>query len=264
MITAEQIQDLSKRLNIDRFTVIREYLQIVFLSNLYSQKETDKIFFKGGTALRLLYNSFRFSEDLDFTSLISGEKLLKLLDNAFKNTKLTIPHVTLKRIQTDKMCLTGFLSFKTPDLKFPLNIHLDFSFREKPLTKKETILETLFPIGPYPIIIHLEAEEILAEKIRALMTRAKGRDLFDIWFLFTKQETINWKMVNTKMQYYKKEISTEDLVKKIKSFNSKKMAQDLGKFLPLQQRNITDQLKDILLEKIKNMPFQKGTLSGNK
>ncbi len=254
MITTEQIQNLSQKFKIDKFSVIREYLQIVFLSNLYTRRESDKIFFKGGTALRLLFQSFRFSEDLDFTSLISGKKLFKILEKALKDTNLTIPNVTLKKIEISKVSLTGFLSFKAENLKFPLNVHLDFSFREKPLTSKESILETLFPVGPYPVIRHLEIEEILAEKIRAIMTRAKGRDFFDIWFLLTKQVRINWEMVNKKMLYYKKKISPDDLVRKIKAINSKKMSQDLGKFLPLQQRKIVDNLKELLMEKINNLP----------
>jgi predicted nucleotidyltransferase component of viral defense system len=251
MITPEQIRNLSRKFNIDRFSVIREYLQIVFLSNLYAQKETDKIFFKGGTALRLLYDSFRFSEGLDFTSLLSGKKLLKVLEKILKDINLVVPNATLEKMRISNTGVTGFLSFKTEELKFPLNVHLDFSLREKPLTSKESILETLYPIGPYPVICHLEAEEILAEKIRAIIVRAKGRDFFDVWFLLTKQVQINWRMVNKKMLYYKKRVSFEDLVRKIKAVDSKKMAQDLGKFLPLQQRNVAYRLKELLMEKIR-------------
>ena len=250
MIAPEQIRSLSRKFNIDRFSVIREYLQIVFLSNLYAQKETDKIFFKGGTALRFLYDSFRFSEDLDFTSLLSEKKLFEVLEKILKDVNLVVPNVALKKMQIDSTGVTGFLSFKTEELKFPLNVHLDFSLREKPLTSKESILETLYPIGPYPVIRHLEAEEILAEKIRAIIVRAKGRDFFDVWFLLTKQVQINWRMVNKKMLYYKKRGAFEDLVRKIKAVDSKKMARDLGKFLPLQQRKVAYGLKELLMEKI--------------
>lgn len=65
MISRDQINELSKRWAIDEYTVIKEYLQVVFLSILYSSNESQKIYFKGGTAIRLLLKSGRFSEDLD-------------------------------------------------------------------------------------------------------------------------------------------------------------------------------------------------------
>ena len=71
MISKKQIEDLANNNQIDSFTILREYLQILFLSYLYREKQADKIYFKGGTALRLLFGSPRFSEDLDFSTLYS-------------------------------------------------------------------------------------------------------------------------------------------------------------------------------------------------
>ena len=48
--------------------VAREYVQHVLLASLFGGiKDEVKLAFKGGTALRLLRQSPRFSEDLDFT-----------------------------------------------------------------------------------------------------------------------------------------------------------------------------------------------------
>jgi predicted nucleotidyltransferase component of viral defense system len=252
MITSDQIYLLSKRYTIDEFSIMREYIQIIFLTELFAQKSSDRLFFKGGTALRLLYNSFRFSEDLDFTSLITEEKqLILLLEKSTKEAELQVPGISLRKIQTENTGLSGFLQYKSDELKYPLNIHLDFSFREKPLTSRESILETLFPISSYPLIRHLEAEEILAEKVRALVTRTKGRDFFDMWFLLSKQIPLNWKMIEQKMQYYDKTISRNDVQKKIQATDIKKITQDLGKFLPLSQRKIVGSLKESLLEKLR-------------
>lgn len=111
-------------------------------------------------------------------------------------------------------------------------------------------METLFPISPYPIIKCLSWEEILAEKIRALMHRAKGRDLFDIWYLLSKEIGINWGMVNKKMAYYSRKITLEDLVDKIRGFDQKILKLDLVKFLPLSQRRIAEDIKGMVLEKL--------------
>ena len=61
MITKEQIQELAKKFSIDWYSIMREYLQIVFLASLYESKSSQDVYFKGGTAIRLLLNSFRFS-----------------------------------------------------------------------------------------------------------------------------------------------------------------------------------------------------------
>ena len=42
MITKKQIEDLSKHFQIDEFTIMREYLQILFLTYLYGEKEEDE------------------------------------------------------------------------------------------------------------------------------------------------------------------------------------------------------------------------------
>jgi hypothetical protein len=250
MISKEQIKELSQKFAIDEFSIIREYLQILFLAILYEQKVSEKIYFKGGTALRLLLNSFRFSEDLDFTSLLPPEGVKKLLLTSMKKINLIVPEIELRQLRTNVNSLTGFLKYKTPELKFPLNIHIEFSLREKPLTEKEGILETLYPISPYPVIRCLSWEEVLAEKIRALMHRAKGRDLFDIWYLLSKDIKIDWEMVNKKMAFYEKKVTPEDVITKINRFDQKRLKLDLGKFLPLNQRRIAENIKELLLEKL--------------
>ncbi|MBC7194677.1 MAG: hypothetical protein H5U37_03385, partial [Caldisericia bacterium] len=76
MISKQEIKDLSKRLDIDELTILREYFEVLFLSLLYSFKESSKIFFKRGTSIRLLLNSFRFFKDLNFTSLLKNSELI--------------------------------------------------------------------------------------------------------------------------------------------------------------------------------------------
>ena len=49
----------------ERF-LIREYLQCKILEIIFDSKYASQFAFIGGTALRLIYGSERFSEDLDF------------------------------------------------------------------------------------------------------------------------------------------------------------------------------------------------------
>ena len=41
--------------------------KLIFLSYLYQEPGSEKLLFKGGTALRIVFKSPRFSEDLDFS-----------------------------------------------------------------------------------------------------------------------------------------------------------------------------------------------------
>mgnify|MGYP000120726997 CR=1 FL=1 len=181
MITQEQILSLSKQFDIDQFTILKEYIQIIFLANLYSLEKGEDIYFKGGTALKLMFNSFRFSEDLDFTSLLNEKGLMALLKKTIKRANLEIPGLKINSFETKEISLTARLNYSESSFKFPLTVHLEFSLRERPKTKEVSPLATLYPISPYPMVVHLSLSEILAEKVRALMIRGKGRDIFDIW-----------------------------------------------------------------------------------
>ena len=48
--------------------ILREYLQILILKQLYKTESGKKLYFTGGTYLRLIHNLKRFSEDLDFNT----------------------------------------------------------------------------------------------------------------------------------------------------------------------------------------------------
>jgi hypothetical protein len=53
----------------ERRNLLREYLQHVLLRSLFDERLLGEIVFHGGTALRILHDLARFSEDLDFHTL---------------------------------------------------------------------------------------------------------------------------------------------------------------------------------------------------
>lgn len=67
MIEAKTLKQLSARYQTTMNNVVKEYLQHLFLFFLYQEKKSESLLFKGGTALRIVWQSPRFSEDLDFT-----------------------------------------------------------------------------------------------------------------------------------------------------------------------------------------------------
>ena len=68
MITVETLEKLARHHRTSLFpNIVREYFQHVFLEQLYRLDEAERMLCKRGTALRVIYGSPRFSEDLDFS-----------------------------------------------------------------------------------------------------------------------------------------------------------------------------------------------------
>ncbi|MFH1435345.1 MAG: nucleotidyl transferase AbiEii/AbiGii toxin family protein [Pseudomonadota bacterium] len=251
MLSQDNAKELSRRLNIDLFTVCREYLQLLFLKYFYAQKETDRVFFKGGTALRFLYESFRFSEDLDFTSLISGDELTRLVERALKNLGRELENVRFRREGTHPQSFGGRLLQDLPMFKSPLTVKLDFSLREKPVRTDVSLIETQFPLSPYPRVSHLTVDEMMAETIRAIATRVRGRDVFDLWFLLSKKVRIDWEIVERKMEIYRETVDAGKLIGLIEQMPPEEIRNDLTRFLPLSHRTMVNDLRDSTLKKLR-------------
>lgn len=242
MLTESQIKQLSKLYQIDEFTIKREYLQLVFLSHLYQLKESKKIFFKGGTAIRFFLDSFRFSEDLDFTTTFSRKKIKEIVGMIEKSMRIELPDLKISPLYSGKKGERFRIKYQDKDLKYPLTIRLNFH-QVKKINKKATtnsLMTTKFPLIIFPLISHLTFEEILKEKFEALLTRGKGRDLFDVWFLLEKGVRI------------KKSFGKEKLLNKIKSFSQRQLEKDLSKFLPISQRRMIKILKTRLIYWLKS------------
>lgn len=253
MITKEEVQSLSQKYKINQTVIFREYLQLWFLSQLYTTTGSEKVFFKGGTAIHFLLKSFRFSEDLDFTVQFEVNEFEKLISRIFKKT-LQIEGLSIK----EKKTITGksfILTYVGELLEFKVFVSLDFSFREKILSPQKSIFTTDFPVIFTDFVQHLSFEEILAEKIRAILTRKKGRDIFDIWFLLNKGINFDFPLIKKKMSYYPKISWSKDLtIKTIDSFPLKEFERDLRPFLPLPERmrikNLYELVKKTIFEKI--------------
>ena len=251
MITSEQINEIADRWQIDAFTVMREYLQVSFLGAIFAEKDSQQVFFKGGTALHLLFKAPRFSEDLDFSTTLVREKLQATVNKALTTLHRSISDVSFKKLNEGEKTFAGQLRYAPAHYKFPLTVHVDFSKRERPLTKADSVLETDFPLSFHPVLRHLAWEEVLAEKIRAFTLRAQGRDIYDLWFLLSKGIIPDWNMVEKKLAFYKKKVAPENIVEKVKTFDDKKLRLDLEKFLSQQDRKVIPHLKEGLLRHLR-------------
>lgn len=249
MIDFATLNQLARQSEIDEFTILREYLQIHFLNQLYKRDDLKQTYFKGGTAIRLLFGSSRFSEDLDFTTQQNVSLIKIIIQEVVKSLSSEFPYLRQKEIKA----LQGYsvkLYLPTEISSQPLTIKLDFSQRESVLQPLVSPIETALPISSIVLVDHLSPEEILAEKIRAIFHRRKGRDLFDFWFLLSKNTFMNLKLIQAKFDFYKEQFSLADLTAAIKQMDEKEIDQDLRRFLPMSQRKIISQLKRLTLSKL--------------
>ena len=250
MITQNQLAALGKFYQIDTVTVMREYLQLVFLSWLYREKKADGIFFKGGTSLRLLFDSPRFSEDLDFSSLYPGRVIKLIVGPLEKSIGLELPGVKIVHLHTGLNTSRFRLIFMSPLFKYPMVIRLDFNRVKKTEKIIASPVTTRYPVALMPVVNHLSAGEILAEKICALIGRTKGRDIFDVWFLMEKGISVDKRLINQKLSEQKTGFKITDLSKKINNFPQKELALDLNQFLPETKRKMIGSLRVRLLDQL--------------
>jgi predicted nucleotidyltransferase component of viral defense system len=234
MITKQQLRPLVKRHKMSESVVAREYLQVWFLSKLYSQTGSDQVFFKGGTALHLLYGLPRFSEDLDFTVQMDAEQFeawfQKLADACGKEAPVGFKQRS--SISGSRWLLTGELV----DFSYQLHISLDFSFREQVQKPDKLILKTDYPVLFRSYVYCLTQEEILAEKIRALLSRKQGRDLYDLWYLVSQGVQPDQQLIEAKLAYYGLKDYQTLLSNQLEKFTEQDFVQDLRPFVPISER----------------------------
>lgn len=255
MITLSQLKPFAKQFNTNDATVFREYLQFLFLSHLYKNSKTKQIVFKGGTAIHLIYKAPRFSEDLDFTIIMPEIEFLNILTHTF-STLENEGEISFKERKT----LTGkrfLLSATLPDSTLKSFINLDFSFREQVFEVENSHLKPEYPILFTSEVFHMSKNEIISEKIRAIMHRQKGRDIYDLWFLLANNAKLDLKLIEEKFRYHDEMYDHTELIKRIESFPKNNFINDLKPFVQFKER---DNLNDLFNYVVK---FLKQNLTSN-
>lgn len=152
--------------------------------------------FKGGTCLKKCYlETFRFSEDLDFTVLPSGPVEAQVIEGHLLGMLRRIGgesgidfDVREPRIrERPNGSFEARIYYRGPrQAPTPASIRLDLTRNEivarPPLMRK---IQHLYPDEfPAPAAVRCYSlEEVFAEKIRALGERGRPRDLYDVIFL---------------------------------------------------------------------------------
>ena len=246
MITQETIKKLATQQQTSEFpNVVREYFQHLFLSQLYKIEGAENLLFKGGTALRIIYNSPRFSEDLDFSIFnIKPSSQKEFIEGMFIKILTEIEKVGVKVELGPKPGPTsegyyGDAVFKIYDYS-PVAVSINISSRNGRIIKGEVDSIANDFISTYKVL-HLPQNELVEEKIfDALLRRKKARDFYDLYFIMRK---------NLLTQEQKKRLGdVKDII--ISEAAKVDFKEELGALLPQDQQAIIRNFRDNLLNEL--------------
>lgn len=234
MISIETLEKLGRQYQMGVFpNIVREYFQHVFLGELYKLPDAEKLLFKGGTALRIVYDSPRFSEDLDFSLFsITQNETKSFVEGLFVHVLAEMAHSNIKVELGDKIGATsggyfGVASFRMFEYP-PIGVEINVSARNgrSIIGEVDSVANNFVPTYT---VIHLPQIEIVEEKIfDALIKRKKPRDFYDLYIIMRKG------MISLDQKRKLAEIK-DNIILDAKQINFKN---ELGAFLPVDQQGI--------------------------
>lgn len=216
----DEAERWAKELKIDPTQVVREEWELKILKILFDSSLGQKVFFKGGTALRLAFGSPRFSEDLDLSAFRAvGEEEFK--DCIGEISKISSQ---IKVSDFKSKFYTHLAEFKISENYLPKNFSIKVEISKRKTKYRYSLRMLTSAVTNLQVLANVEElSDIYREKLAALASRKKGRDLFDIWYIAQKM----------------KRLMPEKLVK-----ISRREIRAINKFLPLNLRQITRELEE--------------------
>ena len=217
MILKKEIDKKALEHEVSRSTVDKDWVLGHFIDAIFSIEECiEALVFKGGTCLRKCYfPNYRFSEDLDFTSInpdfkLSEDLLRQIMSLVEERTGMQLHLEKLTNLRHKDMP-TGYAAIVKfwgadhskdqvpPDpSRWNTSIKIEIILYEKMLfgsTAKALYHDYSDELSPYvSAIACYDLREVLSEKLRALIQRSytAPRDYYDIWYLSKHVADINW------------------------------------------------------------------------
>jgi len=189
-LNERQLQSLSATRGVPMGTIEKDYALTCILCKMAEFTKLGSIMFKGGTAIKTHYKDARFSEDLDFacTEDVSDE-FCNFAENGMAGLNVKFEKIAGKERRKDS------LRFKMRYVQCNgtrESIRIDVSLRGDILDRAE--LKPILHGYEFPRDLRMPVmsiEEIMAEKVRAVMYTEHPRHLHDLYFLRNKGAKIN-------------------------------------------------------------------------
>jgi predicted nucleotidyltransferase component of viral defense system len=207
--------------------ILREYLQVLILKELYKIESGRKLYFTGGTYLRLVEGLKRFSEDLDFNTKFltkpGFEKLMAGLRDELKRTGLSL------RIRFNHWGNVYVAKLVFPEIEKYYDVVSKHSKKEgimikieanKPKPRINTETKVITGFGEFYPCICTDKGILFADKIDALGKKNRGRHIYDIIFMLSNKYPVDRKFLSAlgiekkppeAIYYYLRSFSKEQL-----------------------------------------------------
>ena len=241
MLTFEALMDAAKEKGMPAGKIrgiLLEYLQVLILKEMYKLPLGKNLYFTGGTYLRLVHQTRRFSEDLDFN-------IDKMSKHDFENILDKISGVLQKEGLKVKLLFKHWDNLFVSELIFPeveafYGIVSKYSKKEgisikietnRPKWKIKTETLVISGFGQMFPIVCTDRGALFADKIDALIKKNRARHLFDIMFMLSKKYPIDVRVLKS---LGVNEPPLEAILKRVNNFSSaelKKQAESLRPFL---------------------------------
>ena len=237
MLTLEQIREYFPEQVVKRNprSILVEYLQYELLDSLFKLKEATFLSFIGGTAIRMLQQSPRFSEDLDFDNfgLTFGqfEEALQKACSDMKTKGFLVEYRTVERgayhcyLKFPEILYKSGISSHASE---KILIRIDTEPKER-FYKPQMYLLNKFTL--YRQILTAPPSILLSQKIMTVLQRKreKGRDLFDVSILMGVADP-DFDYMARYLSLGKEEI-IDQFTRRVEDLDLKFLAKDVEPFL---------------------------------
>lgn len=203
VIQKEEVLRAASNYNVNPVIIEKDYVLGWILAGIANNPSFSEFWvFKGGTCLKKCYfGDYRFSEDLDFTlrpeALTDPNFIKSQLSDVvrwlYDQSGIEVPEIILNIFpDSNGKTFRGKLGYVGPLQQRGsfTRIKLDLTQNEF-LAKAPVKSKISHPYGDkesFPYHVYTYAyEELFAEKIRALLERARPRDLYDVIHLFERK-----------------------------------------------------------------------------
>ena len=252
MITRKELADIARVKGLSLGNAEKDYVIDMALSSI-SRNTKNELVFKGGTCLYKFHKLNRFSEDIDFSAVaeIDFDRLLGKVIADFGRFGMK---ANLQRKKEPYNSVLVTLRIEGPLFNGQpvscAHLGIDINKKSAVLLTPETLSYTpIYQDMPTISVLCMKQEEIFAEKIRAVMTRQRARDLFDLHFLLRNEVHADVVLFKKKMEYYNQEFDFNKLLKKLPDFEKywEKELEGFTKELP-DFKEVRAYVKEKLLE----------------
>lgn len=252
MIKSGEVHKIANKDSVSPQQIEKDYIISWLLWGIASSEFLKQnLIFKGGTCLKKMYiENFRYSEDLDFTLFNDKENnddlLSAIKEMLTKVSEETRIYLSIEDNTIETHNSSGSLKFYIQYIG-PLggkgdHLKVDITRREKIVfdTTARYVNHNYSDLSEQNdfSVIAYSLEEILIEKMVALMGRTIPRDLYDFDYL-TCNSGIELADI-----YYEFEVKARHKGHKPEDFNTKVEAKE-GKYNSDWDKNLTHQIKDI-------------------